>query len=256
MKYLLLFCIFSYSLFSQDDELDKLPFDDEPIQETNTNYFAIGGGYTIGLYSLDLEDFNLMLKNQFGRNELSKSLIMHGGIGFTGIPFIKNFRVGVHSFAGNLSNQSSEGDFLKIEELRLSLTGMNFDYGYVVFENIAILGGLGLGWGQLDFDITQANKNYNWDEISNIPDENNYYIFAEKNFMYLSPSLSVEWAATSFLMFRALAKYNLAFNNPLASQDDNSWQVNKVSTLNNVPENLSTSGLYFEFGIFFGLFNY
>lgn len=256
-KILLLIFLFSVSLFSQDDDLDNLPFDDEPLISKERNYFAIGGGYTIGTLRLNLDEFNKLLKNQFSRSKFDNSLIMHGGAAFTGIPFIKNLRLGYHSYGGNLLNESTEGDIKKSEELSVTLSGINVDYGYVPIDNLAIMGGLGLGWGSINFDIAKGAAAYDWNMLNdNTVDVDNYFLHAEKSFMYITPTVSVEWATTSFLMIRALVNYNLSFNNPIASSEDQSWKINKVAQLNSTPNGLSSNGFYFEVGIFLGLFNY
>jgi hypothetical protein len=258
MKKLFLLLLFVFSpLFSQDDDLDQLPFDDEPLKKQRINYFAIGGGYTVGTLRLNLDDYNSLLGQFSGRNELGKNLIMHGGAAFTGIPFIKNFRLGYHSYGGGLSDDYLIGESNVSQELRVSLSGINADYGYVLFKNFAIMGGFGLGWGNVNMRVAKGNATYDWNMIKDdLSDADNYFIFAEKKFMYFNPTLSFEWATTNFLMFRALINYNYTFNNPIASAEDKSWSINNVAQINNAPRGLTPNGLYFEFGVFLGLFNY
>jgi hypothetical protein len=256
-KLLLLLVLLTVSLYSQDDGLDDLPFDDEPLMSKERNYFAIGGGYSIGVLNLNLDNFNKLLKDQFTRSELSKTMIMHGGSAFTGIPFIKNLRLGYHSYGGNLLNESTVGEIKTSEELSVSMSGINFDYGYVPIDNLAIMGGLGIGWGSINFDIAKGAASYDWTKLNDsLVGVDNYFLHAEKSFMYITPTVSVEWAATSFFMMRALVNYNLSFDNPIASADDKSWKINKVAQLDNTPNGLNSNGFYFEFGIFLGLFNY
>ncbi len=258
MKKLFLLLLFVFSpLFSQDDDLDQLPFDDEPLKKQKINYFAIAGGYTVGTLRLNLDEFNSLLGQFSERNKLGNNLIMQGGAAFTGIPFIKNFRVGYHSYGGGLSENYLIGESNVSQELRVSLSGINADYGYVLFKNFAIMGGFQLGWGNINMNIAKGNSAYDWEMIKDdLSDSDNYFIFAEKKFMYFNPTISFEWASTNFLMFRALINYNFTFTNPIASVEDRSWTINRVAQINNTPDGLTPNGLYFEFGVFLGLFNY
>ena len=256
LKIAFIVLIANFYLFSQDSDLDKLPYDDTPVQEQSKNYFVIGGGYSLGYNMINVDAYNKLLKNQFGLSEMSGGIVMHGGVGFTGIPFIENFRVGIQSAGGSQLNTKNEGGYTLEQSLSLKMTSINFDYGYIITNHLALLMGADIGWGNSNLSLIKSNANTNWVDISPNLDTNSYNYSIEKNFMYLKPKVSVEWAATSFLMFRLMAAYNLTFDNPFSSEIDKAWRLNKLTTISNTPNGLSNSGIYFEFGVFLGLFNY
>lgn len=254
---IILILLLALNLYSQDADLDKLPYDDTPNQNENINYFVIGGGYTIGFYNLNTQEYNKLLENNFGiKDGFSNGMFMHGGVGFTGLPIFKNIRVGIHSFGGNSVMNSVQEDYNLEQSLNLSMTGVNFDYGYIIIDHLAIVPGIGLGWGNTNLSLSKGNNNVDWGGINPDISDSSYHYSFDKRFMYIAPTVSVEWAATSFLMFRFLVNYNLSFDNPFSSQEDQAWRLNNISNISNVPNDLTNSAIYLEFGVFLGLFNY
>lgn len=255
---LILFILFSVSVsvYAQDDDLDKLPYNDTPVTATTPNYFIIGGGYTLGYYSLNVDAYNKLLKDNFGLEGFSSGMIMHGGVGYSGIPFISNFRLGVSSMGGNQVISNSIDDYNLEQSINIQFTGMNFDYGYILSNHLAILIGSKIGWGSLDVNIIKGNALIEWNDINSIIDPTSYNYNINKKFMYFTPSVSLEWAATNFLILRLMANYNLTFDNPFSSTEENEYILNNTSKISNISNDLNNNGFYFEFGVFLGLFNY
>lgn len=255
-RFLFLFFLSNFILFSQDEDLDKLPYNDTPVEQQNRNYFVIGGGFSINYYMLNVDEYNNLMKNQFGLGEFKSGMIMQGGVGFTGLPITKNLRVGVRSVGGSNQITSNKDKYSIDQTLSLNMTGITIDYGYILTNHLALLLGAEIGWGNTNLHLSKGLQNKDWGSLNPNLDDSTYNFSLDKNFAYFSPHASIEWAATSFLMFRFMASYNVAFDNPFSGAEDKSWRLNNVTTISNTPNKLSNSGINFEFGIFLGLFNY
>jgi hypothetical protein len=284
MRILIFLSFLSLTLFSQDDRLDDLPFDDEPLQEESKSYFAVAGGYTFNVGLINTTEANnflnlmrLNIGNKFSANttldccgdEFSENgLILHGGGGFAGIPFWKNFRIGFEAYGG--TNRTDESiaqvghsiDSLSIDpinykeqaELNIAMTAIHFDYGIVLTDGLALLSGIKVGWSKIGLIYSFTQENYNWDGLD-LREEFNM-VELEKSWLFVAPQVSLEWAPTQFLMFSLGASYQLNFDNPVQDDFDKGWQINRTASLENVPDALNLDNLNIRFGIYFGLFNY
>src|SRR6056300_847324 len=169
-KLLLLITILMAPLFmvAQDDEIDELPFDNEPLRDEGRSYFVLAGGMTFDWLMINEDNLNSFSENMPEELQLSGSIQMIGGQGVTGIPWVKNLRVGVFGYGGSV-----ESDILKTDDtdlqlnepitvgtqtnLTASMFGFSLHYGYVPFEHFAILGGVNAGWGDVTFESYKAN---------------------------------------------------------------------------------------------------
>lgn len=257
MKYLLLIFLLPFITFAQDDDLDKLPYNDTPPQEARPTYFAIAVGYTANFAFLNVKEINdLLASDKFQIDKLNSQITLHGGGGFTGFPIWKNVRLGLFSTSGTRSSEIfSEDNVKKQSNLQLSMSGLHFDYGYVIAKNLALLGGLGLGYGRMELEILQSVGQYEWDDINQIPDAENFNLSLEHKFLFVQPNISIEWAATNFLMIRGNVQYNLTFDNFLSS-DAGSWTMNGLTEVMNTPGSLTANNFSAQVGLFIGLFNY
>ena len=257
-----IFCLLSfvYCLNSQDLDLDKLPYDDTPpgSEEDKKDYFGIGFGYTPTFQFLGMAEINKIFEDSYGLKGLTQPLTLHGGGAFTGIPIWPNIRAGFFSYSGSKETDILQLDdtFRRFGKIEYAVNGITIDYGYVLTEGLALLGGVGLGYGHLDIEVSQGIDKYDWDNIGNINDENNYRMHLENRFLLIQPNLYLEWAATKFLMIRGSVNYNLSLTNFLNSESSNGWTINGKGEIENLPSGLSSNGFAIQAGLYFGLFNY
>lgn len=242
-------------LSAQDDDID-LPFDNEPLSNDSRAYFVLAGGLTYDFLMINEDNLNSFFDLQSESDfKLSAPIQLTGGQGVTGIPWVKNLRIGVFGYGGSSESEASE--FTKVDisgveigkgQLQNSLTasmfGFSVHYGYVPFEHFAILGGLNAGWG----DITYENFFAPDGMESELPAEYSMNRF-EKNFFFLMPNIQFEYALANFIIIRADASYNLT-----VGQDEN-WTQNYLGT-NSVNPDFDLSGLKVGFGVMVGLVNF
>ncbi len=252
------FSLLSAALYSQDDDLDELDFEQEPLQEQSDPYFAIAGGYTGTFFFANLDELHTLFKdNEFGFDEdMNSPIYLSGAHGVTLIPWLPNFRAGFFGYGGssivetNLDIGSTEDpvNVMRSAEYSVFFTGLSFDYGIVVAKSFAILPGINLGWGNMIIETNQTEGDVGWNEFMPGPGGSNWLQRAETDFFFVQPNIYFELSLQSFFMLRLNAGYSYAF------QSD--WKFNKSAILNNVPEALNANGLHLQFGIFVGFFNY
>jgi hypothetical protein len=127
----------------------------------------------------------------------------------------------------------------------------HLDYAWVPAKSLAILPGLGFGWGDQRIETYQAEKVLDWNDLTDstsFAPSPNASTTLEQSTLYLLPRLGVEYAVTPFLNLRAMASYTWQFTG-------SDWKGNNYATVNNVPDAVSVSGLNLQFGVFVGLFN-
>lgn len=258
MIFLALFLVLlSFPIFAQDEFIDDLTFEPAELQEGQTRYFAISGGYTGTFFFANFDDLNTHLLDMgFGLDEFEAPIYLNGVQGFTGIGIIPNIRVGFFGATGSkIQKTNIDIDGAKLErglEYSLSLTGFNVDYGYVPIKSLAILPGINVGWGGLTLESYQGAKEYDWKDFNTKVDSLNFMNRAKTTFSFIQPSLSIEWTLTPYFMIRG----NVAYNYSFALTGDWEWEMNKYSNLTNVPNAINANGFSAQFGLFLGLFNY
>jgi len=259
---LIIFVSSAFSIFAQDDDLDMLPFDEEPLREQSKPYFVIGGGFTITGFINNVDEINNAFNaegvaSQFGFAKLQTPLVMYGGHGFTGIPWVANLRLGFQGLGGSTSQNVSDYQ-LEVDNQTISVNqsldytvgyvGLSLGYGFVLFDGFAVIPEFTLGMGDLSLEFAQTH---------NDPDFTNQFIGnsqynmmrrIESSFFNLSSALNIEYAVTPFLAFRVAANYNQSFAY--------NWQLNGVSEINNVPDGINANGFGIQVGVMLGLFNY
>ena len=239
-------------MVAQDDEIDELPFDNEPLRDDSRSYFVLAGGMTFDWLMVN-EDY----LNSFGTSsELSGPIQMIGGQGVTGIPWVKNMRIGVFGYGGSIESNIGEypglnesGDVVNVgiqRNLTASMFGFSLHYGYVPFEHFAILGGVNAGWGDITHEQFIGNSMSDEMIVSPSGFGMNRY---EKNFFFAMPNIQIEYALANFIILRADASYNLTF------AQDEKWTFNTLGTSTQNPD-LDLSGLKVGFGVMIGLVNF
>lgn len=241
----------SFNLFAiQDDRLDELPFDEEPLEEPTKNYFAIGGGVTTSFLFLNFDDANKFFQTKDGDKfvDLTSPIFMTGGQGFTGIPWIPNLRIGIQGMSGTSSvNYEITPTDKKQVDYNVSSLGLSLDYGFIVTKSLAILPGIGVNWGTTSIDYITNSADLDWNAPN--PTINSYIAKMENNYLVIQPSVNVEWAALDYLMVRFAGGYSYQLNS-------GEWTFNKNDKVINAPSGLNVSAPYAQIGLFLGLFNY
>jgi len=252
-KVLLLMSVLLMPMFltAQDDEIDNLPFDNEPLRDDSRSYFVLAGGLTYDFLMVNEDNLNSFFDMQSESDfKLSAPIQLTGGQGVTGIPWVKNLRVGVFGYGGSTESEISAlsgteiGDGEAQNSLTASLFGFSVHYGYVPFEHFAILGGLNAGWGDVTFETFSASGEMKTDIASDFRMDR-----FEKNYFFVMPNIQIEYALANFIILRADASYNMT-----VGQDEN-WTQNYLGT-NSVNPDFDLSGLKVGFGVMVGLVNF
>lgn len=259
---ILIILISTVPIFSQDDELDKLPYDDTP-QKALKNTLAYRGvaelGYNFNFSLVNYDEINNLISNDFYNfNKLEDNLLLSGMRLSFYIPFIKNSKIGFYNLSGSALSEEKNiiqnNDTLKnVAELELNMTGISFDYGYVPFSSFAITLGVNIGFsGEMNIKLSQFSQENSWEEIENSYNNNNSIIIS-KRFMQLQPSFGIEWTPTNFLMLRLNTLYNLTFTDIFSDSD---WKINSLGNLNNVPSGINPDAFNISLGVYIGVFNF
>ena len=246
-KILLLVSVLMLPMFltAQDDDID-LPFDNEPLKESSLSYFVLAGGLTYDFLMVNEDNMNSFFSNQADSDfKLSAPIQLTGGQGVTGIPWVKNLRLGVFGYGGSAESEISTGNDLDFQQsLTASMFGFSVHYGYVPFEHFAILGGLNAGWGDVTFETFSAAKEQDT-ELTSSAGMDRY----EKNYFFVMPNIQFEYALANFIILRADASYNLTVG------QDSEWTYNNLGT-NSMNPDFNLDGMKVGFGIMVGLANF
>jgi opacity protein-like surface antigen len=250
-----LMALSSTSLFAQDDRLDELPFEEEDIVEQKSKpYFAVAGGFIYNFLFMDLTELNGKLAER-GLGEFSGPLMMYGGEGFTGLPWVENLRIGIAGIGGSMITDevaldANNTDVLTQAEYSVTYTMLAVDYGFVVTDGLAILPGVGLGFGTQELAFYNSTD-ITWSEFPIIGQAESHTGTQkiDQDMVLLKPHVGVEWAFTDIFMLRLNAGYNLN----LATAED--WNYSENGTVTDMPE-INANGFNLQVGLFIGLFNY
>lgn len=245
-------------LTAQDDDIDMLPFDNEPLRDDSRSYFVLGGGLTYDFLLINEDNLNTFLNNSEDL-ELSGPMQLIGGQGVVGIPWVKNLRIGVFGYGGSLESEIlNSPSVIKVEgepdkeintsfqtSLTASMFGFSVHYGFVPFEHFAVLGGLNAGWGDVTYESHFSTDQQH--DLFNLAGTGNNKL--EKNFFFVMPNIQLEYAITSFIILRADASYNLTVG------QDTDWTYNTLGT-NSVNPDFNLDGMKVGFGVMIGLANF
>ncbi len=239
---------------AQDEDLDSFQFDSEPIQEESIPYFGLGVGYVGTFMYLNFDELNkhLAANKFFNDKKFEVPVFLSGVHGFTAIGIIPNLRIGFYGMGGETTLQESlkinDKDYKQNYDITVTYTAITVDYAIVPMKSLAILPGVGFGWGLMDMDNYRTAGDVEWNNFNNnAPDDESYFKKTKSSFFYVQPSLNVEYALTPFTTVRLGVNYSYSF-----AYD---WSYNSNSKLKNVPSAINANGLGVQFGIFVGLFN-
>ncbi len=240
--------------FAQDDRLDELSFDEEQLKEEVVPYFAIGVGPVFNFALPSITDVNTRA-TALGLGELNTPVIQVGAEIFAAVGVVPNVRLGFSWVSGSSSTSKdlTVSGTAVTRTMNYGITSRSFhlDYAIVPMKSLAILPGVGFGWGEQSIETYQSQSNLSWTDLTNdstLAPSPNAFTRLQQNTLYVLPRLNIEYAVTPFLNLRAQAAYTL-----LVSGSD--WIANNNATVSNVPSGISVSGLSFQVGILVGLFN-
>ncbi|OGU61039.1 MAG: hypothetical protein A2X64_10370 [Ignavibacteria bacterium GWF2_33_9] len=239
-------------ILSQDNqnELDDLDFDTEELQQESNSYFSVGAGYTYTYNLINLDDLN-SIGGRFGFGELKTPFFASGFEITTGAIIVKNLNVGFFSYSGSTSSTMKSDTSYGSFNYEIANKGFGVDYAFVPYKAFAILPGFQFGFGSSQIILSKTGQEEDW---GNLGEKEIYYNHQmTKNFWNLEPRLSLQYAVTNFLMFRAIASYAFSLDNPLVSSN---WEYNNNAKINNVPGSINHSGFKFQLGLFIGLMNF
>ncbi|MFH1051607.1 MAG: hypothetical protein V1779_11860 [bacterium] len=250
---------------AQDDQLDELSFEEqnyEQFVEESTPYFVIGGGPVMNMMFLNFDDINSSLINKFFKGNtdvnLDGNFYQFGAQGMISVGLIPNIRIGVLGLGGSKSPENpmdttiNNIQYSRYFDYSLGYTGINIDYAWVPFTGFkfAIVPGVTLGWGTINIENYQTQKEIEFTDIKPETDNLNYYMKLESSYWHVAPMLSFEYSPTFLSLFRASVGYTMSF--------PGTWNINsnEDSNVKNVPTGINSNGLTFQFGIILGIFNY
>jgi hypothetical protein len=232
---------------AQDNRLDELSFDEEPLPEETVAYSSIGIGPVFSLFTPDMSDLNRRA-TLLGLDEMSSPFFLAGAEFFTAIGVFPNFRLGFSWQSGSVGSKkdfvSTGGGLTKSLEYSVSIRSLHIDYAIVPAAKLAIIPGVGFAWGYSTITSSTVSGSYDWASDTSLTSQ----VFLEQSSLSILPRLSVEYSVTPFLNLRAQAGYAV----PFSTSD---WTANTNGTALNVPTSISVQGLSAQIGIFVGLFN-
>jgi hypothetical protein len=236
------------SVVAQDDRLNELNFDEEPLPEETVAYSAIGIGPSINLFMPNVDDINTLAQQQ-QLDKMDSPMILVGAEFFTAIGVVPNARVGFSWLTGSVGSikvipgPGGVGTTRSLE-YAISTRSLHLEYAIVPTSKLAILPGLGFVWASTTITSSASSGSFDWTATQN----NTSRQVLEQSSLCLMPRLSFEYAVTPYLDIRLQAAY-------AAQISASEWTANTNSPAINVPSSIAVNGLNAQLGIFVGLFN-
>jgi hypothetical protein len=270
---LFLFAILSSFAFAQDDSFEDYQFEDDATSSAKQPYFALSFGGTSSFLFMKYDDINKKLNWSNDNHSIDQQMAFDGPLVswgfdfFTALsPLINNARLGISYQSGNDEQEANAtANFLDTatsnvvertvnyyRKISVNTIGFHFDYAFIPIKSLAILPGVGIKFGTMSFERYREFIPLNWNDPTNNTDTP----FGEKieySFMGIEPQLNIEYAVTSFLMFRLSASYMLTIDNPFYT---NNWTINGNNPYDGVPSGINPQGFSAYVGLYLGLFNY
>lgn len=259
-KFLAIFAILiltpSVGLISQETNIDDFNYETEEVKTESQGYFSIGAAYTATFKFFDFGDVNSINK-QFGFDDFKSPMLSNGFEIKTGTVLFKNINIGFFSYSG-LINKSIDtiitgNNYKKNTNFKTENLGFLFEYSLVPTKSLAISPGFQIGIGNIEMEYSQSPHKINFNDIKNQPLQSSYSNIFRKSFLNFEPKIGVEYAITTFLMFRVLASYNISLDNPISG---GKWLYNGSSEIANFPEKINMQHFNLQLGIFVGLMNF
>ncbi|MEN9281642.1 MAG: hypothetical protein RL594_577 [Bacteroidota bacterium] len=234
---------------AQDERLDELNFDEEPLPEETVSYSAIGIGPAVNIFMPKVDDINAFAATQ-GLGSMDSPMVLVGAEFFTAIGIVPNARIGFSWLTGSVGTMKdvpSVGGNPETRSLDYSIStrALHLEYAIVPAAKLAILPGVAVVWGYSTITSSRSSGNFDW--TSTAPAATTQQVLGQSA-LSIMPRLSIEYAVTPFLNIRAQGAYSAQ----LSASD---WTANTHAGAVNVPTSIAVSGLSAQIGVFVGLFN-
>lgn len=230
---------------------------DEIIPPKRSRGAKVGAvaGFTLGYLFMDTKPINDFLKLSNASPVNDNGVFIYGGAGAAYIMLVKNLRVGGIGMSGHTSSSVVDPatGIRRDAKLTAGYGALTLEYVVPIVERLDLIGGLNLGWGGIDIELTKSSSNSTtWEQEQTafgsqpLTTFNNVTRTLSGNFFIWTPSVSLEYAFLGYLGIRVGVSY-LGMSSP-------SWQVDKTYDLVGVPSNVTGKGLMVNGGIFLGTF--
>lgn len=253
---LLAFILSSITLMAQESNIEDFNFETEDVKTETQGYFSIGAAYTATLNFINFDNVNLINK-KFGFEDFKSPLLASGFEIKTGTVLFNNFNVGFFSNSGIAQKTTdttfNSQSFKRSNSYSIENLGFLLEYSIVPAKSLAISPGLQIGFGKIGIEYSQSPSVVNYQELQTKTSDNSYFNVFEKSYLNIEPKFGIEYAVTTFLMFRVLASYNISIDNPISGGN---WTYNGASEINNIPEKISMQNFNLQLGLFVGLMNF
>ena len=244
-------------LVAQDDEIDDLTFEEVELQDEDVPYFAVGLGPVLSLSFANVTDLNAR-NAPLGIPEFGTTAVQWGAELFTAIGVVPDVRLGFsyvsgtsRAVSGNTMLLMANGDSVagkNSAEYNLRNLGIHADYAFVPVKGLAILPGIGLGFGSQTLSTFKSANSRTWDDYTNFASDPDQYSELSRQTVNFLPRLSIEYAFTPFVAIRGQASYTLQMS-------DGDWRGNRTANVTGVPSSVSMTAFNAQVGLFLGLFN-
>jgi hypothetical protein len=218
--------------------------------EVKNRRYGFGIGFNPFYIKHDFKDLNDALVLSGNEKLSSNDLITLGGSFFTYVGFLPNFRLGGYWSAADKSSSKSSSILSQEFDYKYSFWGISCDYAYPAARRLSIVGGVMLGKGSQEYNITyKYNSSVTWDEIWRPSGGKMSYdrtTSLSSSFFVYSPYVLVEYSVWDFLAIRAGGGYMGSVKTDL--NYENFYSVSST------PSSLRINNFYFQFGILAGLF--
>lgn len=234
---------------AQDDRLNELNFDEEPLPEETVSYSAIGIGPAVNVFLPNVDDINAFAATQ-GLGSMDSPMVLVGAEFFTAIGIVPNARIGfswLTGTVGTIKDLPSTGGTTETRSIdyAVSTRALHLEYAIVPAAKLAILPGVAIVWGYSTITNSRSTGDFDW--TSTAPAGTTQQVLGQSA-LSIMPRLSIEYAVTPFLNIRAQGAYSAQ----LSASD---WIANTHAGAVNVPSSIAVSGLSAQIGVFVGLFN-
>lgn len=227
------------------DQLGEITFEELQDRQSSSAYFGIGAGYVGGLWYFPAGDISSNLVMPYAMHGDYKAPMFVSGVsGFLTVSLVGNLRIGFESLSGSQTHTESHDTLQHRASMSLSSAALQIDYAFPILRGLIVAPGVYLGRGSLSFEHTSGPRIAGWLQNGNLGRAITSTI--EAPFWLIRPTLSIEYALSSYASLRAWSSYNLTLMG--------TWQENSITTVNNVPSAINARGFAAGLGLFIGLF--
>jgi len=210
--------------------------------------FGAAGGVNPMWVMPKTSEVNRMLP-AMGLEEISDNgFFALGGSGYLYIMFVKNLRVGGYGFGGSTESSGVVAGVHKSARYSVSGGGITIEYTMPFVKGIAVSAGTMLGMGSMELNLYNNAYEYNYSDqwVQLGPSQQNYSREMTNTFYTIAPTINVDIPLTRFIAFRTGIGYQFTFGDK--------WTTANDRELKGVPDDLKSEMLFFQTGIYVGLF--